>query len=126
LLKGAVMRPRQPLRVIIAETGSPWFSLVSQSSDATLVLARTPEERDDAFEQRVAARVAGLGPTDIREILLVSRQRAAHGPRWTVSSLDASPARLAVCRGELRPANDGERAGHVDRERGRDVTASRS
>ena len=66
--------------------------------DDTLVLARTPDEKDEAFERRVAARVATVAPDEIREILLVSRGQAKGAEGWMVSSLDASAARLAVCR----------------------------
>ena len=95
---GGLMDRSKATRVVIAESGSPWFSLVTPSPVETVVIAQTPDERETDFGRRVEDKLAALGSARVRDILVVTRRpqhpggRRRRAPKWTVMSLPRAGA----------------------------------
>ncbi len=91
LAEDALMDRRNGTRVVIAESGSPWFWLVKPSKQETVVIAQTPGERETDFGRRIKDRLATLGASHVADILVVTRrrarERAAAAAQWTVERL---------------------------------------
>src|SRR5450432_1723484 len=90
LANGVLMARTKETRVLIAESGSPWFSLVVPTALETVVIAQTPDERKTDFDRRVRDRLDALEGARATDVLLVRRRHEVVTARtqWTVEPFE--------------------------------------